>query len=712
MSKVFNKSQGFVPKVKRNTFDLSHQNNLSCQMGVITPFLCMPTLPGDTFRIKDAYGIRAMPLAFPIQTKVRVDVKYFYVRLRNLMKDFPDFIGNNATAIEFPRLSRRRTWEQSKTASLGDYLGMPSTIVGQNLKTSISGYRLWTPQSNRQGYFPVVDPLTLGTNTPLHYPPQASGVPDDYIWENSSQKSSFVFGDILPWLKNVSTAGVLAAGDVITLDCTSAASSDPNNLYVYLWGATPYQQSGWTGLTYYNLPISIGQLVKGDNNKWTITFHVTGNINLNNQPSVFLMLLAKDKTKDISDYRGLSVDKVSLGFRGVVEASDVYTAQLFPYQVSALPFRAYESIYNAFYRDQRNNPYLVNGVNKPNQYIPTQDSGIDDNIYELRRANWEQDFLTSSLPSPQMGAAPLVGITSTGVATFQSDDGQTYQVKMEVGDDGETITGASYATNLPNDVARSVVNYASQGISINDFRAVNSLQRWLEANFRLGLKYVDQLKSHFGVDAKYSVLDMPEFLGGHSSMLDINQINQTSADTDSSPLGSFAGQASAVASSNHDINHYCDEHGYIIGLLTIVPVPCYSQLLPKDFTKTSPLDFYFPEFGHIGFQPVPYREVTPLQAAYHSLSLDSTFGYQRPWYDYLSETDKVHALFRTDYRDFVLSRVFDTVPSLNPDFLTVNEDQMNDVFAVSDSPDRFLGQIHLNILAKRPIPRYGVPRLE
>lgn len=123
------------------------------------------------------------------------------------------------------------------------------------------------------------------------------------------------------------------------------------------------------------------------------------------------------------------------------------------------------------------------------------------------------------------------------------------------------------------------------------------------------------------------------------------------------------------------------------------------------------MDYYFPEFGHIGFQPVPLRELCP-----HQLGQDKSaiLGYQRPFYDYLQSLDSVHGLFRTDYKDFVLQRTFQTLPTLNPEFLTVDESQLNDVFAVdaAGNADRFLGQVHFKITAQRPIPRFGVPKLE
>lgn len=142
--------------------------------------------------------------------------------------------------------------------------------------------------------------------------------------------------------------------------------------------------------------------------------------------------------------------------------------------VNALPFRAYESIYNAFYRDDRNNPYILNGEKVYNTYLPTVDGGIDTNTYSLHSRNWEQDFLTTAVDSPQQGIAPLVGISSTGVASFALDDGSIEKVQLTVGDDGDTVVGAEYSNNLSPAVARQLVNVATSGISISDHLATST----------------------------------------------------------------------------------------------------------------------------------------------------------------------------------------------------------------------------------------------
>lgn len=404
------------------------------------------------------------------------------------------------------------------------------------------------------------------------------------------------------------------------------------------------------------------------------------------------------------------------GFNGVVDFSTTRYSNPFgtsDVPISALPFRAYEMIYNSFYRDARNNPYVLDGEVQYNQFIPTIDGGEDNNIYPLRYRNWEYDFLTTSQPTPQFGNAPLVGITPTGTMTFQaSEDGKEYNVQAQVGDDGTTVESVSYTENLPNSVARSLVDVVSSGISINDFRNVNSFQRFLETTMRRGLKAVDQLKAHFDVNASYNALDMPEFIGGISTVVDAQKVNNLNGDG-SAPLGDYAGQLSCIGNQKHKVRCYCDEPGFIIGIVCVHPVPLYSQLLPKFFLKRSNLDYFFPEFGHIGLQPILQREVAPLQvSASNDAKQTDVFGYQRAWYDYLSSVDEVHGLFRTQLRDYVLNRSFYGVPKLSPEFTVINPEHLNDIFTVQDISDKILGKIVFNVKAVRPIPKYGIPKID
>ena len=186
--------------------------------------------------------------------------------------------------------------------------------------------------------------------------------------------------------------------------------------------------------------------------------------------------------------------------------------------LSALPFRAYEAYYNAFGRDIRNNPFIVDGKPEYNKYVPSMKGGSDSYKYQLHYANWEPDAYTTALQSPQAGVAPLVGITSLGEATFRDAVGTEYHAQLETAEDGDTVTGFQVkSSNAPADVVRNLIGMATSGISISDFRNVNSLQRFLEIRIRQSPRYKNLVKGLFDVNLDYDELMMPRNSGIISS---------------------------------------------------------------------------------------------------------------------------------------------------------------------------------------------------
>lgn len=750
---VFSKNNQPETDVKRNAFDGSFQNNLTMKMGYLYPCFCKEVISGDTFRIKPAFGLRFMPTAFPLQTKIKAHLDFFYVRNRNLWKKWQNYFTQVGPHDGFPVLSPSEARKQLRTGSLGDYLGLPSTLVGSG--SDIVNAVSFLPDYQRTSLGHWSYRLNVGNNivsqvgtnsitsvptikfVSLLDPTIKSGPLNDNIgvW-------SFGYDELFKFEKHPTIP------DYYKLPMTLYQSSSLKELFDGLVGSSSHLVCGfsiaerdWTQSTrtYTVTTLSQGEtsnddLIYGSDGYFYISAQSLG---LSSEQHVMLSFYMNDFSNiplqdfsllpiyryDVTPSQNYNVDlyglagfpTLSLGTHStsdILESMDVLADA--PFNISALPFRAYEQIYNSFYRDDRNNPLYVDGVFDPNRFLPNEDGGSDSTPYRLYKRNWEQDFLTTAMTSPQFGQAPLVGLTSTGVASFQDADGNIVTSQLQTDADGDTVIGFSSTSN-PS-VNSALIKLASSGISINDFRGVNALQRYLETKMRFGLRYRDQIRSHFGVNIKQEILDMPEFIGSVSQMVDVTQINQT-APVGDDPLGAFAGQLSCVGGRDGGFQKYCDEPGYIIGIISVVPVPSYSQLCPKHFLKThEALDFYHPEFAHLGMQPIKYDEVCPLQAANQRVDLNKTFGYQRAWYDYLSNVDEVHGQFRTTLNNFLLTRVFNTLPSINPEFLTVDPDSMNQVFTVNEvngePVDSILGQLHFDVTMMRPISRFGVPRLE
>jgi hypothetical protein len=252
------------------------------------------------------------------------------------------------------------------------------------------------------------------------------------------------------------------------------------------------------------------------------------------------------------------------------------------------------------------------------------------------------------------------------------------------------------------------------GFTIADFRAGNAFTRFKEISQRVKARYDSFIEGHFGVTPKEVKADYPLFIGGMSTPVNVNMVTSM-ADANSS-LGSFAGQMNAFGGAKHKVRHYCDDFGYIMAIMTIIPEPAYSQILPKHFIRRNPLDFPFDEFSRLGLQPITYQEVAPLQSHLEysvnsSKKLTDTFCYQRPYHDLVHMPDSVHGQFRTTFKDYFINRLFDGRPELGDDFLSIHKEECNNIFQYRDMDDVCFGSLLFDIKAKRPLPRIVIPTL-
>lgn len=806
MAGVFSRTNEVNNHPKRNTFPLSFQNNLSGKFGVLYPCLVQDVIPGFTFKAKPTFALEFMPTAFPVQTRMRARMHFFYVRNRNLWKDFADFYGKTKEGLVPPYLlfSQGTSFNSmAKTGSLGDYLGLPTTFAGSYGDV---GYR-YTAQKGVT-YFESLNSVSSYTSTSLFNGVLENDILPDFEAQDliGSEKLAFLsYGYTTYESLKSSTSTILkfryekvydgagfTMGALPSLLSAFSAKDKQAAICLQLSGIINAGTVREKRVRFYAFPSSANS---GNNNfSWpSLTNTVLGNIlssvsaNVTQIQQGTIILQAIFKTELASLCSGIMYDDglntfkltrldcgylctkglyvspfdtfeydgegtgLFLNLKGIPETSPLtdgvqwspiiaptsvvsnqdvsgvrdITFEECPWtktgqkgvNISALPFRAYESIYNAFYRDQRNNPLLIDGVPEYNKWIPTTDGGVDKNVYSLRYANWEQDFLTTAVQSPQQGIAPLVGIvTNNGVSSLaftDSESGESFTAQVDLNEDGTVKEFKANTSDMPVSQYRTLIDFATSGISINDFRNVNALQRWLETNMRKGYRLKDIIKGHYDVNVRFDELDMPEFIGGVTQDVMPTMVTQTTEGGEGSPLGSYAGQLSCVGTSKHSIRHYCDEPGWIIGILSVVPVPNYSQLLPKYFMRDNVLDYFFPEFGHIGYQPITYREVCPIQAKAAGKDLSTVFGYQRAWYEYISRVDEVHGQMRTTLRNFLINRVFDVAPELSESFLLVDPSQTNEIFTVTaENEDVWMGQVYFDYQAKEPIPLYGIPKLE
>lgn len=381
-------------------------------------------------------------------------------------------------------------------------------------------------------------------------------------------------------------------------------------------------------------------------------------------------------------------------------------------RVSAIPFAAYQLIFNDYYRDQN---LMADLGTQGNGSIICSD-GVQsttkrDNMIVMRRRAWEHDYFTASLPFAQKGDAVDVPITFDNnvpiVLNRTASPGATVPI-------GSTPDAYVQAQNL--DGANDFKLYAwtdnqdsAEGdLTINNLRRAFRLQEWLEKMARGGSRYIEQILVHFGVKSSDARLNRPEYLGGTKAPVIISEVLQTSSSDDTTPQGTMAGHGIS-ANSGKNINFFCEEHGYIIGIMSIIPRTAYQQGIPKHFLRTSHLDYAWPTFAHIGEQEVLNKEVYYDPADNTNGGDDGVFGYVPRYSEYRYQPSRVAGDFRTTLNFWHMGRIFQNRPALNTNFVLCVP--RNDIFAVSGDTQNVWAHCFHKIRVNRRLPKYGTPTM-
>jgi len=395
----------------------------------------------------------------------------------------------------------------------------------------------------------------------------------------------------------------------------------------------------------------------------------------------------------LGDYLGLPITTGSTG--------DAET-------VSAMPFAAYQMIYNEYYRDQ-------NLVAEQNFELIDGDNTSNTDLFELKKRAWEHDYFTAAAPTAQAGASVDIPLGTVELNLDRYLDPAPLPPHF-IQHDGSTTDAGDYSrgTAIPRSIiaggddANPVV-YDPQGTlevgatTINDLRTAFRLQEWLEKSMRGGKRLFENILIFFGLRSPDMRMQRPEYISGSKSPIQISEVLNTTGTVDA-PQGTMAGHGVSVVQPKNG-TYNVQEWGYIITIMSVLPKTAYQQGIQRHWLKyTDPMQSYWPQFDHLGEQAIEGREIY----AYDSTYSGDTFGYIPRYSEYKFQNSRVAGEFRTSLNFWHMGRIFSSPPGLNGDFIT--SDPTTRIFAVEDPEvHKLLIHVYNRIRAIRPMSKYSTP---
>lgn len=637
--------------MRKSKFNLSYLNSTTGNAGYLIPFFLQPTLPNDTFRISLTSFIRAQPMLAPLMHEVKFFTQYWFVPYRIIWDEWEEFITGGSDLEYAPEVPSLPAGTEFESGSLGDYFGYPINVDCGGI--SVLPFRAYNEIWNNR----YRDEDLQGEQN-ITYTSGADNFTSRNLLSPSWKRDYFTTAR--PFTQRGSDISV----PVYPTDSAIVYHRHGYNFGIEYWGQgfnqNPnvkiwFEQEDNTGSPDFDGSTkSWSELIRTSVTYGNATAYIPAFVALACGQAGKFDYPSKTENQGVSriTYDGIGDNKPLLNYSGTFKWKKINTTPL-----ETVDITCYIEVVNFPMTISWN--FISDSVGTGSSWQFTDDDYI---------SAWSNLSLTETADSFNPGNYPNA----------------YHQTKQW-----------SQLQNLPFYFQAS----GSGIVQIRDLRAASALQRYGERSLQWGNRYEEFIQREFGIKPRDSRIQRPEYLGGGKGTLQISEVLQTAEGADTG-VGTMRGHGVAGI-GQRPIKFRSPEHGLIIGLLSIRPVPVYTQGVNREFLKRSRLDFFTPELANIGMQEVLQRELYVTAG-----NADTIFGYSDRYQEYRYNMPKVTGEFRTTLNFWNMARQFEAAPVLNSSFINMSSSEaaFYRPFA-SQTTHQFLMMLRNNVRAYRPIPK-------